>query len=236
MAISQDQRVIFVNQAHTVAFTERTRTTGRGTTARVSIDVKQEALGITVDEIALGREIAKQIAIAIADGIKAIVSPASIATKLRRISAAKNSMSNWARDRYDPPGNRSGAKQAGSVSGDRLFNDSGRFGESITATPTRDGTFTMNVAKGRLDPATFKVNSKAPFTFDQMLGKLFDLVDVLREPGRLSEVPAVKAAMEASTAKFVQKVSRGAFEVGKALRELGGTLGETGRIVEEEFQ
>lgn len=233
MAISQDQKILFVNNAHTVAITERSRTTSRGTTSRFTIDIQQEPVGIVVDEIALGRDIAKAIAQAVQDGIKSIGSAASIATKLRRIAAGK-ALSNgepWARDRYDPPGNRMGVKRPGAASGDRLFNDSGRLAEGVASTPTRDGTYTINVPKGRFDPTTFKTNGA--FTFEMMVQKLFGLVEVLRDPTKLTDHPFVQAAMESTAAKMATKYSRGAFQVGKALADLAQNLGDLGETLGE---
>ena len=233
MAITQDQRILFVNQAHTAAVTERTRTTSRGTSQRFTLDIQQEAIGITLDEIALGRDIAKAIAAAVADGIRKISATSSIATKVRRIAAGRalSRGEPWARDRYDPPGNRMGARQPGAASGDVLFNDSGRMAEGMTSTPTRDGTYTINVPKGRLDPNTFGTNGA--YTFDMMVARLFALVDVLRDPGTLTDHPIVLAAMEATAAKMATKYTKGALQLGKALADLARTAGETGETIGE---
>jgi hypothetical protein len=235
MAIQQDQKILFLNQAHTAAITERSRTTSRGTKERYTIDIQQEAVGITVDEIALGKEIAKAIATAVADGIRAIGKSASVATRLRRKAAATAFARGepWARDRYDPPGNRMGAKapNAGSGSSGRMFTDSGRMADGMVSTPTRDGTYTINVAKGRLDPTTFKDSGR--YTFASMVADLFALVPMLGDPAGLTDHPAVKAAMESTAAKMATKYSRGAFQVGKALADLARTAGDTAEALEE---
>ena len=232
MAVEQSTKVLIVNNAHTAALTERTRTTSRGTSQRFTLDIQQEAIGVNLDEIALGREIAKAIAAAVADGIKNIAQGASIATKLRRKAAAiaYGKGEPWARDRYDPPGNRMGAMPPDRGTTGTLFTDSGRFAQGIVSTPTRDGTYTINVPKGRLDPTTFKSNGR--FTFEMMVTRLFELVDVLRDPASLVQHPAVQAAMEQTAAKMAVKLGKGAMEVGKALAELARTAGETGDALE----
>jgi hypothetical protein len=109
----------------------------------------------------------------------------------------------WAVRRYS--GGRTGTTPPNSIAGGKLFNDSGRFANSLAARATSDGTFTINCAANRLNPSTF-----TPAAFERMLTQLFELVPGLKTPSQLGEVPGVKAAISAATAKVLTKKSASA--------------------------
>jgi hypothetical protein len=100
----------------------------------------------------LGAPVANAIAFHLSEKMKGISATASKATIRARQSAelAMQAGKSWAMKRY--AGGRIGSKPP-NVS-DRLFNDSGRFAESIVAAAASDGTWRVNVAANRLDPQT----------------------------------------------------------------------------------
>lgn len=226
MAVSQTSKVLFFDPAGATA-TARTRTTSRGTSTRITLDIKADKLGIVTDPRVLGRDIASGIADAIRAGIRAIGEAASADTQLKRKYAASalERGAAWATRRY--AGGRTGVKAPNTEPGGRLFNDSGRLADGIVARATRDGNFTINVPKSRLDPSTFSGGA-----FEAMFRKLVSLVGVLREPASLGEAPQVRAAMENVLGKAVSKVS-GLAELSRLIAALGQTTEAVAGLVDE---
>ena len=225
---TQESKVLILNAAHTAALTERTRTTSRGTSQRFTIDIVQEGIGVNLDEISAGRGIANALVEAIKKRIQERAGQASDGTIAFRVAAQTALMKGkaWAQARYNPPGNRMGPREPGKTQ--QKFQDSGRLVEGMVSTPTRDGTFTINTAKGRFDPNTWKAGKNAP-TFETVFRELLEMIDI----ATIADVPIVRAAIEVSTAKMVQKLGKGALQLGKALRELGQTLGDTGEALDD---
>ena len=225
---TQESKVLILNAAHTAALTERTRTTSRGTSQRFTIDIVQEGIGVNLDEISAGRGIANALVEAIKKRIQDRAGKASDGTIAFRVAAQTALMKGkaWAQARYNPPGNRMGPREPGKTQ--QKFQDSGRLVEGLVSTPTRDGTFTINAAKGRLDPNTWKAGKGAP-TFDSVFRELLELIGV----ETIADEPGVRAAIEASTAKIVQKLGKGALEVGRALADLARTAGDTAEALDD---
>lgn len=196
MAVSQTSKVVVINDLSTVAATERIRTTGAGTKTRFTVDIKSEPVGVVVDPKLLGAPVAAAIAKRVADGIRGITVTASESTLLFRKYAADALAKGkgWARRRYS--GGRTAA--ASPDQSDRLFNDSGRLANGVVARAQDDGSYTINVTANRLDPSTFGLAS-----FLGMIARLFELVDVLRDPSLLSRDPGVEQAIELATEKAV---------------------------------
>lgn len=190
MAITQD--VFVINEG----FSERRRTTSRGTKSRYTLDVKADPVLINLSEVALGKGPAEAIRDAISSGIKAISQVASPGTLLRRKYAET------AFQRGEPhtvrrySGGRTGAKAPNRS--DRYGNDSGRLAEGLHVMQNqKEGAWTVNVPANRFDPSTFK--SMADFT--RMVDRLRELVPVIRNP---LSAPEVRAAISASLDNMIQ--------------------------------
>ena len=129
----------------------RSKTSKSGRT-RFSIRIEAEPVFVQTDPKALGAPVAQAIAFHLREKMKAISATASPATiKARRIAEmAVQGGKAWAMKRY--AGGRIGGRPPGQT--DRLFNDSGRFADSIVAAGAKDGSWRINVAANRLDPQT----------------------------------------------------------------------------------
>jgi hypothetical protein len=116
---------------------------------RRTIRIDAEPMTINVDPKMLGQPIANAIAHHFRERIRGITEKASPATIRMRQTAAKAFAAGeaWALKRYS--GGRTGAKPPNQS--DRLFNDSGRFADSIAANASSDGAWRVNVAGNRLD-------------------------------------------------------------------------------------
>jgi hypothetical protein len=132
--------------------TSRTRTTKSGKTrTRYTVTIKSEPLLVNTNPRALSKGPATAMAELLKQRIKDITAQAAPATIAARQRAAKAvaAGASWATRRYS--GGRLGVKAPGQS--DRLFNDSGRFADSIAVGATGSG-WTINVAANRLDPST----------------------------------------------------------------------------------
>lgn len=222
MAITQTQKVIVLNNAHTAAITERTRTTSKGTSQRFTVDVVQEAIGVNLDEISAGRGIATALVEAIKHRIKTRAGKAAEWTiDSRKVAATAFAKGvQWARDRYDPAGNRMGPRAPNQSP--MKFQDSGRLVDGMTSTPTRDGTFTINTAKGRFDPTAWGTGKNRP-SFESVFQSFLELIDI----ATIADEQVVKDAIEASAARVVQRLAKGQLQLTRALSELARTTGDT---------
>ncbi len=229
MAVQQDSKVVALNTAHTAAVTEYTRTTSRGTSTRFGLVVKQEAVLVNLDEIAAARDVAKALVEEMKERLRR-GRKAATSTLIKRAAAARAFAAGDAktRDRYDPPGSRlKGNYAPGAANSDNVLSDSNRLIDGLTATPTRDGNFAFNVAKGRLDPATWKAGKGAP-GIEIVWNLVMELIDV----ATLGQSERVQAAVEGTIAKMVTKYTGGFFQLGKAVQETAERLGETGEALE----
>lgn len=122
---------------------------------RFSVQIKPDPKGpiaINLDPVTLGKPVAEAIAHHLREKMKSIAASASPAT-IRAREAAKRALQRgeqWAMKRYG--GGRIGTREPGQSTS--LFNDSGRFADSIVARASKDGVWRINVAGNRLDPQT----------------------------------------------------------------------------------
>lgn len=128
---------------------ERRSSTGR---VRRTIRIDAEPLIIDTDPKRLGKPVADGIANHLREAIRNIAAAASPATiKARKVAARAYANGRaWAVKRY-------GGGRLGQLPPDqstRLFNDSGRFADSIVANASSDGAWRVNVAGNRLDAQT----------------------------------------------------------------------------------
>jgi hypothetical protein len=199
MAVTQES--IVINDWGSLAVTERKRTTSAGTKSRFTIDFRANPLAIRVDPEVLGREVANAIAAAVTSGIQSITATATASTQLARkyaLNAAHRGEA-WVVKRY--AGGKTPAALPGSVSRDRLFNDSGRLARSVFARAnSEEQGYTINVAANRLDRDSFGAG------FERMLARLRDLVPVLRAPEtELHADAGVRKALLHTAANLVSK-------------------------------
>ena len=229
MAVTQTSNVLYLNDAHTAAVTEYTRTTSRGTSQRFGVVIRQEALGVNLDEVAAGRGIAAALVEEMRERLRKGRKAATSTLVRRAVSAAA-----WARgdsktrDRYEPAGARLKNKPPGGANSDAVLQDSGRLIDGLTATATRDGNFAFNVAKGRLDPSTWRAGKGAP-GIEIVFNLMMQLIDV----ATLGQADRVQAAVEASTSKMITKYSSGVFQLKRAVQDLAQNLGDLGETLGE---
>lgn len=167
---------------------------------RYTIEVESEPLLHQFDDLAVGQGVADAMADAIRAGIKAIRVPAAAATLeyRRRAAAAFERGAKWATKRY--AGGRTGATPPRSAGQVTLFNDSGRFADTVVARSNRyENAFTVNVAANRLDPRDFD-----DISFRRMLSRLRELVPAL-DARKLGQAPAVKQALRDSVDDLITK-------------------------------
>jgi hypothetical protein len=155
------------------------RTTKSGK-QRFHIRIEAEPVIFALDPKALGAPIANAIANHLRERMKAITDLASPATMRARQSAemAIQAGKQWARQRY--AGGRMGGRAPNSSN--RLFNDSGRFAESIVAKADKHGAWHVNVAANRLDPTHIGVEA-----VQKIWAKLVELVPEFANAGAILE-------------------------------------------------
>jgi hypothetical protein len=226
MSTSQKSTVLFDFQS--LAVTERKRTSSRGENTRVTLDFRSQPIIAHHDPV-IFRPVAEAMANVLRKQIQEVQADADPNTKIFRIRAAKALKEGkpWAVRRY--AGGKTGAKEPGSVSGDRLFNDSGRFAEGIVISATSDGNYTVNVTKNRLDPSTFR-----PGQFEAFIQQLRAHVPGVKDPASMASEPEVHDAYE-EVGKRVMEVagSSAAAQLKAALKDLGTNVQELGGAVEE---
>lgn len=182
---TENPHVVVLNDLSNTTVEQRERKSG---STHVTISFKSTPIAVHLDPLALGKPVAEAIRDAVRDGIKAIGETASEKTQLNRKTAvdAFARGAQWARARYS--GGRTGPKAP--AQSDRLFNDSGRLADGVTVNVNRkEGGFTLNAPKNRLDPSTFRSMAD----FQRMTGRLVELVPALQNP---LEQPSVQAAIE----------------------------------------
>lgn len=174
---------------------ERVRTNKAGVSkSRVTMEISGESIGIGLDPRAYGRPVSEAIAQLLRERIQQITAVAAPAT-IKARSAFKKAVGEgklWAMKRYS--GGKIGQRDPGQS--DRLFNDSGRFAESIAvgARPG-DSAFTVNVAANRLSPDTLSGGRAA---LERIWQRLLQFIPELRDPAQLlSSIPVKKAVNEA---------------------------------------
>lgn len=200
---------------------DRTNKNTGATKSRFTVSIDATPLTHYCDAVSLGSGPANAIAEHLRARIRSTQAPATASTEARRESAArafarggavqttkKGKRSGAAlsavgavsvMDRYS--GGRIGAMAPNSAPGSkgRLFNDSGRFADSLIAKPARPtpgaqakAQWIINVAANRLDPDTFGGGQAALST---MYIRLVELIPEWADPQKLMEVPSVKQAV-----------------------------------------
>lgn len=186
--------VVVLNDFGGTTVEERERKSGK---KHVTVTIKSEPIAVHLDPLALGQPVADAIASAMRDQIRGISERASDGTILRRkyAAAAFAKGETWAKQRYS--GGRTGPKAPAKT--DRLFNDSGRLADGITANQNRkEKAWTINAPVNRLDPSTFP----SPEAFASMMNRLAELVPMMKNP--LAE-PKVVEAIERTWNNMITK-------------------------------
>lgn len=184
--------VMVINQGYEL----RTSKTGK---QRVTVVVKSEPVIFQTDPKQLGQPVALAIARHFQERIKGITAVAAPATIKAREAAAKavSEGKQWALKRY--AGGRTGLKQPNQSN--RLFNDSGRFAESITATASRDGAWRVNVAANRLNPDTLTGGMAA---LQRIIQRLGELVPEIANPALLMQNDILKRTIDKAMENAIQ--------------------------------
>lgn len=179
------------------------------------IKVESETLAFDLDTRKLAKPIADAIAHHIREKIRTISATASPATQAARKVAAKAFAEGkqWAMKRYS--GGRMGPRAPNQS--DRMFNDSGRFIESIIAQPASDGTFRINVAGNRLDPNTASGGAAA---VGRIWARLVQLVPEIQDVARIMAsddvLRAQTRAVQGMIVKMKKNSGEGLLELAKA--------------------
>ena len=203
----------------------RLRKNGSRGKDRVTIEVESEPVVGIFDDRVLGSGPATALADQLRSELASISERASDATIRYRTSARKafRSGKRWATKRYS--GGRTGSTPPGD--GDRVFNDSGRFAQTIVARLNRtDSSFTVNVAANRLDNSTFN-----DLSFRRMTERLRGFLPSL-DPRKAARTPRMRSAISESTALLLQKSRNEVDAKRKQLRAVQlQTLATVGRVV-----
>jgi hypothetical protein len=177
---------------------ERRSATGR---MRRTIRIDAEPMVINMDPKALGKPGADAIANHYREKVRGIAATASATTVKARKAAAKafSEGKSWAMKRY--AGGRIGALPPNQS--DRLFNDSGRFADSIVANASNDNAWRINVAANRLDDKT-----AGPAGVERIWNRLVQLVPEFANVGLLFEGNAIAR-------QTLKRVSEERIKIGK---------------------
>lgn len=207
----------------------RDRTTSKGTSSRYTVTLDARPLVLDFDTKTLGRGLATRIADHLRARVAAIGAEASPSTQLQRKYAA-NAMSSgkpWASRRYT--GGRIGVMSPNQSP--RLFNDSGRFVRGITASPTRDNNWVINVPANRLNAAQLGSETALKDIFH----KLRLHVPEFGSASELLKVPEIQDEVRAAIRViYDKKRARGNERLRELTQELIKiTLEESSRIAEE---
>lgn len=176
--MGKDDTLVLFNEV----LEERTNKAGK---KRYTIRVKAEPVIINADPRALGKPIADAIAHHYKERIKGITALAAPATIKARQVALKAFMLGkpWAMKRYS--GGRTGSKPP--LRSERAFNDSGRFGDSISVNASSDGHWRINVASNRLD--------QQDGAAQRIFKRLAELVPEIADPSLLLNNQILKRAL-----------------------------------------
>ena len=176
--------------------------TRRSTSGKIrrSIRIDADVMTIDMDPKTLGKPIADGIANHYRQAVRAISGTVSAATLKYREKAAKAFAEGkpWAVRRY--AGGRIGAKPPNQSA--ELFNDSGRFADSIVANANSDGAWRVNVAANRLDDS-----SGNP---DRIWNRLVSLVPEFANVALLFESNAIMRQLVERVSKERVKITKAA--------------------------
>lgn len=192
--MSRDEKVMVINPG----LEERTTRTGK---KRFAVRIDAEPILVNNDPKSLGQPVAEAIANHFRQRIRTIAAKASPATIKMREAAAKAFAEGkqWAAQRY--AGGRMGALPPNQS--DRLFNDSGRFADSIVANASSDGAWRINVAASRLDPKT-----AGDAGVLRIWKRLVELIPEFGDAARLMENAILKRTIENVVKERLHKKGR----------------------------
>jgi hypothetical protein len=166
----------------------RTRSGGKASKTRHTVEISGDTLCVSHDPKALGRPVADAIAELFKSRIRDIPAVASAATQRARASAAKALAAGkaWAMKRY--AGGKTGAMAPG---GTRLFNDSGRLERTIAVGANEEG-WIVNVAANRFNPET--LDNGGLGALERIYQRLLEFVPELGDAALLmNSIPIRKA-------------------------------------------
>lgn len=171
---------------------QRTSKTGK---QRFTIRIKSEPVVHNFDPKALGAPVAQAIAHHFRERVKAIAAVAAPATiKARQVAEkAFKAGKPWATQRYS--GGRTGPMPPNQSN--RLFNDSGRFAETITANGSSDGHWRVNVAANRLSGDAGMV--------ERIWNRLVQLVPEFGDPALLLQNDVIRASIRQAQDNLIKK-------------------------------
>jgi hypothetical protein len=177
----------------------RSKTSKSGKT-RFSIRVEAEPVIINTNAKALGAEITAAVVEHLRNRVRNISATVSEATRRARERAerAVQRGESWATKRY--AGGKMGARQPNQS--DRLFNDSGRFAESIVGSAASDNSWRINVAANRLDPQTANGGEAA---VQRIWQRLVQLVPEFGDMSKLMQSNEILAARIRMVDKMISK-------------------------------
>lgn len=190
--MTRDAKVMVVNPG----LEERTTRTGK---KRFAVRIDAESILVNNDPKDLGKPVAEAIAHHFRESIRRISATAAPATIKARQAAAKAFAEgkSWALKRYG--GGRIGTMQPNQS--DRVFNDSGRFADSIVANASSDGAWRINVAANRLDASTAGESGVL-----RIWRKLLEYVPEFGDPSLLmNNVFLRRTIQEVATERLVKK-------------------------------
>jgi hypothetical protein len=217
--------VVIINQPGNLE--QRTSKTGK---VRYSIKVTSEPLAFNLNAKELGQDVAASLAHYFREQIKGTTqqaAPATIEARKRFAKAAAQGRA-WALRRYS--GGQIGASQPNSS--DRLFNDSGRFAQSIVARATGDN-WRINVAGSRLDART--ANNGGMAAVERIWGRLVQLVPAFADVSiafASNEVLKARARMQQRLVQKMPATSKNmsfgeaAAKLFNVARQIGAGLGD----------
>ncbi len=188
------------------ALQRRSATSASGkTTDRYTVTLDAAPLALNFDTKSLGAGVAQAITEHLQKSVGAIGASASPATLKARESAERAFKAGkpWAMKRY--AGGRTGPMEPNQS--DRLFNDSGRFVNGITANPTKDNNWVVNVPANRLNASLLGGEN----ALIRMVDRLRQFVPEFGSASGLMSVLSVRRAIKDATSAIVQKRRSSAF-------------------------
>lgn len=205
----QDDEIMVLND-YGLARRDRANKSG-SVKSRYTVTFKSEPLLVNTDPRSLTKAPAEAIAEHLRQRIQGISEQASKATIAARKVAEKALADGkeWAVRRYS--GGRIGLKQPNQSQ--KLFNDSGRFADSIAARATKDG-WVVNLAANRLDPSTLDGGEAGLL---RVVERLRELVPEWGDASQLVNVLSVQRALRKAVADSLQKAKERGLELQKQI-------------------
>lgn len=247
------QRVVTIND---FGLQERTRTSKTGKeSVRFTVGISGSPLPHNLDPAMLGRKPAEAMADWLRNRVKTIQASVAPTTERRRKEAELAFSRGFPEAVKRYAGGRMGAMAPNTQTGDRLFNDSGRFAAGISAMNPKAGAgalggvgpsnrvgspaeWVINVPANRLDPTTLTgpEGRSGLAALQQIYAKLVELVPEFGDANMLVNVPSVRRAIEESAKQIIRQDGnlRGQLQAERlrTLRTILDTWGKLGDIGE----